>query len=409
MRKFLSYYCIFAVVLLFQTPLLNAQESNDWVQFRGNSRNGFSPETELLNTWPESGPELVFKKKIGCGFSELLVLKDKLYTMVGDNMNGTDSEYIASFDANTGEQLWKTKVDSIFIDPDDWGNGARVTPTVDEKYIYSVSSFGKLTANSVEDGKAIWMVDFVKEFGSTIPRWAFSSSPILVDNMLIVAVGGADNKTFVAFNKENGEVVWIKGNGRSEEYSSPVIAEIEGQEQIVFINDTMYYSFDSKGNNLWSHRKTNRGGSSSPLFIAPNKFFHSHEGRVGSVIIEINNNEAKEIMVSKTMQNSWSSVCYHNGYIYGFSRGKLECISEKDGALMWAKRGFGKGNLVVVDNKLVVLSDRGLLILVDTNPKEYTELDSHQAIEGKSWTALTIANGRVYIRNLTAMASYKLK
>ncbi|NJO91354.1 MAG: hypothetical protein HC831_22125 [Chloroflexia bacterium] len=106
------------------------------------------------------------------------------------------------------------------------------------------------------------------------------------------------------------------------------------------------------------------------------------------------------------MKNDFSSSVYHDGYFYGFDIAALVCVSAKTGEKKWTKRGFGKGSLILVDDKLIVLSDKGTLIQVKATPDAYTEQGQMQAIEGKSWTAPSYSNGKIYLRNLTEMACF---
>ena len=96
------------------------------------------------------------------------------------------------------------------------------------------------------------------------------------------------------------------------------------------------------------------------------------------------------------MKSQWSSACYHNGYIYGFSNAKVQCVSAKNGEVKWAKTGFGKGSLILVDNKLLILSDKGVLKQIEATPDMYKETGSIQALDGKSWTAPSFSDGRIY-------------
>nr|MBC8321585.1 hypothetical protein [Bacteroidota bacterium] len=116
-----------------------------------------------------------------------------------------------------------------------------------------------------------------------------------------------------------------------------------------------------------------------------------------------------EVIQGGSMKNDYNSSCYYNGYIYGFNVAALRCISAETGEVKWTKRGFGKGSLIIVGDKLLVLSDQGKLILVDAIPHSYVEKGSIQAISGKSWTAPSFVNGKVFVRNLTGMACYKLR
>ena len=168
----------------------------------------------------------------------------------------------------------------------------------------------------------------------------------------------------------------------------------------------MFLSFDIEGNELWSYKMPIRGPIPTPLFIAPNKFFVSSMG--GSFLMKVENNKATELCDKTSLNNFFSSSCYYNGNIYGLTNKALKCISASNGELKWSEKGFGSGSLILVGNKLLVLSDKGVLKLVEASPEAYTEKGSIQAIDGKSWTAPSFANGNVYIRNLEEMASYKL-
>jgi outer membrane protein assembly factor BamB len=99
----------------------------------------------------------------------------------------------------------------------------------------------------------------------------------------------------------------------------------------------------------------------------------------------------------------------HDGVIYGFDNATLRAISVDDGETIWAKRGFGKGSLIYADGHLVVLSDKGVLALVETGSGAYAEKGRVQALEGRCWTAPTLADGKLYLRNHDEIVSYDLK
>ncbi|MBI9066654.1 MAG: PQQ-binding-like beta-propeller repeat protein [Salinivirgaceae bacterium] len=408
MSRQTSFLILVVLFLIFQSAIAQNNAGKSWNQFRGNNRNGAVSNVEL-NKWPASVPEKVWKTSIGESFTELLVSGDKVLTMTStysaDSTSGT--EYMIAFNNQTGEEIWKTKVDSLFIDVDNFGDGSRSTPALDNEAAYCLSSFGKLHALSIKNGNILWTVDFIKEFGSTPPRWAFASSPILINNKVIIETGGTENRGFSAFDKNTGKTIWSTGFAKPY-YNSPAIAEIDGKTNIIFASDSMLISLDENGEEIWTFRIPFRYPMAMPLFIAPNKVFISAVSQTGCVLVEINNNVATEIYKNNSMKNNWSSSVYHDGYIYGFSNATLKCVKADDGTSKWSKRALGKGSLILVGDKLLVLSDKGVLKLVETNPEAYTELNSFQALEGKSWTAPSYANGRIYLRNLTEMASYKI-
>ncbi len=397
---------IFIQVFLGSSIEIKAQS---WEQFRGENRNGISTEKLVAENWDKDQPELIWKKEIGSGFSELIISEGVIYTMISEVIDSiTGFEYVAAFNELSGDEIWRSKVDSIYFDEDGWGDGSRATPTIDDKFIFTLSGHGVLTANLKKDGSFIWKHDFKKEFGSITPRWGFASSPLLVDDKVIMEVGGTESRAFMAFNKKNGETLWASSDGNAS-HDSPLLATIEGQEQIIFTNGRKLYSFNSDGDTLWTYNMPFRGLTAIPLLIETNKIFLSGVRNPGFVIVQIENNKATEVLSASSMKNDFSSCVYYDGHIYGFHVAALRCISADSGDVKWTKRGYGKGSLILVGDKFLVLSDKGKLIYVDATPTAYLEKGSIQTITGKSWTAASFLNGKVYVRNLTQMACYKLK
>ncbi|MDE5422649.1 PQQ-binding-like beta-propeller repeat protein [Ancylomarina sp. DW003] len=407
MKQLTIYSSLLAVFLLLQGPITFAQMSEDWTQFRGPSRSGISAEKITDANATDPMPELVWKKDIGCAFSEITISGDKLYTTLSEKTDSLSGwEYMAAFDAKTGNELWRNKIDSIFIDKDDFGDGPRSTPLISKDAIFSFSSYGKLTAHSKTDGKQLWQVDFIKEFGSTTPRWGFSSSPVMVDGVLIIEAGGTEERAFTAFDPTNGKLLWAKGKGNAS-YCSPLVAEIDGQTQIIFANQRTLSSYNSKGEVLWSFAMKMNGPTSMPTLVDANKIFVSTVRSSGFIVVEVKGNTVTELLKAPTMKNDYSSTLYYDGHFYGFNVAALQCISAETGEKKWTKRGFGKGSLILVGDKLLVLSDKGQLIQVKATPDVYTEQRRFQAIQGKSWTAPSFVNGKLYLRNQTEMACYK--
>ncbi len=378
-------------------------EKNSWKQFRGNNRNGAYSESSINEKLVDKEPKLIWTQKLGSGFSEILVSKDKIYTMsseIADSLSG--SEVVLAFDAISGEEIWRTVIDSMFRDSEGWGDGPRSTPAMDDNAIYCLSSFGNLRALSLEDGEILWTVNFLEEFDNK-PGWIYTTSPILIGDEIIIEVGGTESRGFASIDKNTGKTLWVNGEARPS-YSSPTIATIDGEIHTIFANGTKLLSFNKNGDELWSYDMPLQAPIATPLFIAPNKIFVSSGS--GCFMIKIENNVATETFNNKSMRNAFSSPCYYNAHIYGISGGALKCISEIDGKSKWSQKGFGLGSLILVDNKILALSDKGVLKIVDAVPEAYTENDSIQAINGKSWTAPSFANGTVYVRNLTEMGSY---
>lgn len=408
MKFKLTAFAIFifgAMTLIACSFISRDNDQNSWKQFRGNDRNGTYSESNINEKWIDKEPELLWTQQLGSGFTEILVSKNKLYTMsseIADSISG--SEVMLAFDAISGEELWRTVIDSMFRDSEGWGDGPRSTPAIDDRAIYCLSSFGNLRALSLNDGEILWTVNFLNEFDNK-PGWIYTTSPILIGDEIIIEVGGTESRGFASIDKNTGKTLWVTGEARPS-YCSPTIATISGGIHTIFANGTKLMSFNKTGAELWSYDMPFQAPIPTPLFIAPNKFFVS--SMVGCFMIKVENNEVTEVFNKKSMRSTFGSSCFYNGHIYGVSSGSLKCISEIDGESKWSQKGFGLGNLIIVGNKIVAMTDKGVLKIIETNPEAYIEKRSIQAINGKSWTAPSFANGNVYVRNLTEMASYRL-
>lgn len=407
MKLFFNCFSIIVFLSLgLMTQVYSQTDTNEWTQFRGPQRSGKITEKFILKEGTEIKAELVWKNEMGSGLSEIVISEDRIFTLFSDKIDSVSGlEYLAAFNKNTGKEIWRSRVDSIYIENDGWGDGPRSTPTIDGKNIYSLSGLGKLSAHTIIDGQLLWQIDLVKEFGSQLPRWGFSTSPIIVDNKLIMEVGGTDGRAFMAFNKSDGSILWADGNEMTS-YNSPLLTTFDGQEQLIFANGSTVYSYNSQGDTLWTYRLPFRAPIAMPLMIGSNKLFFSTISN-GFIIIQIENNKAVEVLKGSSMKNDFVTSVYYDGFIYGFHIAALRCISAETGEVKWSKRGFGKGTLMIADDKLVVLSDKGKMAIVETNSAAYTERISLQAVKGSiAWTSPSYQNGRIYVRNQNEIACY---
>lgn len=380
--------------------------SDDWNQFRGSARDGRIVTKDTA--WVEPLPDLLWSREIGSGFSEVVVVDNRIYLMTAEKIDSlTGHETLLCMDAATGETLWSTRIDDVFIDVDDWGDGPRSTPAVDHDRVFCFSGSGKLSAINRYNGQIEWIVDFVEQYGSTIPRWGYSTSPLLIDDMVIMEAGGENDHGFAAFEKTTGALKWHAGNITAA-YNSAIAAQINGSMQIIFANGSSLYAFDKDGNSLWTYTMPLRSPMALPLFIAPDQLFVSAANDAGSFIIKINNNEPEEIMRSSIMRNDFSSSCYTDGHIYGFNVATLQCIDAETGKRQWLSRGFGKGSLIMVNDRLFVLSDLGSLTMVEATPEEFRKIAEWDALEGRSWTAPSYYNGKLFVRNHTRIACFRI-
>jgi outer membrane protein assembly factor BamB len=380
----------------------------DWPQFRGVNRDGVSAETDLPRSWPAEGPRVVWKRAIGEGYSGISVAGDRLYTMDSD---GT-AEYVLALEAGSGKEVWRVPAGPKLIDA--MGNGPRTTPTLDGGTVYAMGSHGRLLALKAADGAMIWELDLPQAFGAKRPNWGYSGSPLIDGDLLILEVGGKDNRGVVAFEKATGKVRWGALDGDAA-YASPVVMTIGGIKQYVVTRraGSQTVALRPDGSVLWTHPGP-FSVIASALFIPPDKVYVSGGDDAGAVLMRIKTEGGKatveELWQTRTMKNHFNNAVLVGDHLYGFDNATFKCLSVATGEQTWASRGLGKGSLLAADgNLLIVLSDTGTLLLVEATPGAYTELARFQAMEGKAWTAPALANGRLYLRDHDEIVALEMK
>ena len=404
----MTRFPVLALSLCLTLLAAGAAAALDWPQFRGVNRDGVSAETDLPRSWPTEGPRVVWKRAIGEGYSGISVVGDRLYTMDSD---GT-AEYVLALEAGSGKEVWRVPAGSKLIDS--MGNGPRTTPTLDDGTVYAMGSHGRLLALKAADGAKIWEVDLPQAFGAKRPTWGYSGSPLIDGDLLILEVGGKDGRGVVAFEKATGKVRWGALDGDAA-YSSPVLMTIGGIKQYVVTRraDSQTVALLPDGSVLWTHP----GPFSvigSALLIPPDKVYVSGGDDAGAVLMRIKTEGGKatveELWKTRTMKNHFNNAVLVGSHLYGFDNATFKCLSVATGEQTWAFRGLGKGSLLAADgNLLIVLADQGTLLLVEATPDAYTELARFQAMEGKAWTAPTLANGRLYLRDHDEIIALEMK
>ncbi len=383
--------------------------SGDWPQFRGPSLDGISTETGLLTEWSADGLETLWSQPLGTGFSGISVAGGKAFTMWGHG----GKERLGAFDATTGEPAWQLTLGDDR--PDQFGDGPRSTPVVHQGTVYAVGALGVLVAVDAADGTVRWRRDLVQSLGARVPTWGVSAQPLVLDERLIFNVGGRDGHAVVAFALADGSVSWASGT-YIPGYSQPIPIDVNGDQQVVVLSGTRLYGLNpATGRVLWQETwKTSYDvNAASPIFLPPDRIFVSTGYDTGAAMYRIvateSGFEAQSLWQTRGMKNQFSSSVYHEGHIYGFDNKTLKCIDVKTGEDVWRQGGLGHGSLFLADGHLVILGEKGALVLAEASAEGFVEKARVQPLEGKHWTVPTLDDGRLYLRNESELLCLRLR
>jgi outer membrane protein assembly factor BamB len=333
---------------------------------------------------------------VGVGYSSESVANGKLYTM--GNLEETD--FVYCLDATSGKEIWKHDYSCSAKDPNGY-HGTRCTPTVDGDRVFTVSREGHFFCLNSADGKVLWSKEFKKDFGAKPPTWGFAGSPLVEKNLVLVEVGGV-GASVVAFNKQNGNVVWKNGND-GVGYSSLLAYDYNKQRNLaVFAKDAIVGRAMAGGAELWRFPwKTSYGVNAATPIVVDDKIFISSGYNFGCALLQFSSHPPKVLWQNKNMRNHVNSCVLWKDHLYGFDDNELKCLEFETGAVKWGSKTFGKGSLILADGKLIVYSDNGRLAVVEASPAGFKQISNAQILGGRStWSAPVLANGKIYCRSL---------
>ncbi len=404
---------LFIVLFAFSTILSAA----DWPQFRGPDRDGISPETGLLTSWPENGPKKLWSVDgIGSGWGSAAIAKNSIY-IVGD-IDGVET--VTAMDMN-GQVKWRTVVSNRW---DKSFPQARTTPTIDGANVYVTTGLGNVACLDAASGQIKWQVQTVEKFGGEYHSWGIAESPLIVDDMIIATPGGPD-ASVVALDKNNGTTIWTsKGMSDKGSYCSPILVERGGRKIIVTMLENHLVGLDaSNGALLWKDRfKDYQEGKEinpvSPVHIDGMIYTTSGYDDGGAMYaVSKDGLSVDRKWVDTALDVHIGGVVVLDGVIYGASwegnrDGSWIALDWNSGEVLWEKKWINKGQIISADGLLYLYTEKdGTVGLVKPSKEKFELISSFDITEGdgQHWAHPSIANGRLYVRHGEVLMAYDIK
>jgi outer membrane protein assembly factor BamB len=394
--------------------LILSVRADDWPRWRGPQDDGISREAGLLKEWPTDGPRQLWSAKLGGGFSAIVVARDRLFTQTRD----MKQEIVLCLDPATGKEIWRYGYDCDYkAFPTFTGGGMpasrtgpRATPTVEGDRLYTVGATGVLLCLDVQTGKKIWQQDLLKLSGVDCPKHGFCGCPLLVGDRLFVQTGGPNGKSVTALNKKDGSVIWQALDDPIGP-SSPVQAEVGGTPQVIFFTGSAAIGVAAQdGKLLWRYPwKTQFDLNIATPIVHNGQVFISSNYSTGAALFRLNQTaEPETIWKSKSMQNHISTSVLFEGHLYGFSEQRLRCVEFETGTIKWDKADLGRGTVLVAGGQLIVLGEKGQLILARASAEGYSEISRCQVFDKNTltWTVPVVSGGRLFVRSEYDLHAY---
>jgi len=405
--------------------------ATDWPQYRGPTRDGVS--TERINKqWTGAVTNSVWLTHLTNGLTSLTVGGGRVFTQVAQDSDEDgygDKEFCIALSATNGAMLWATEVDSqSFLYPNGGvgftDDGPRSTPVLFNGSIYVLSSYLKLYCLNATNGAVIWSTNLVDGFGGSVIEWQNAASP-MIENGLLFVNANAPASSLMAFNPTNGALVWRSQN-EGMTHSTPVLATILGVRHLIFATQSGLVGLNpTNGVLLWKYPYPfgySISIGSSPAVYQDYIFLSAYYG-MGAVSVQITQSGNTFVPVQRWraagLQNHWATPVCYQGAVFGQftpdnADAQLCCIDLASGATRWATNGFGRGNVLLVGTNLLVITERGDLVLAAAKTNSYQEIGRFKAIPNfhtdynKCWNALAVSDGQVYVRSTAYAARFDL-
>ena len=381
----------------------------DYPQFLGPNRNGTVTPLGLDRNWAAQPPQRLWQQPVGPGWSGFAVSGRRAITQ---EQRG-DDEAVTCYDVLTGSPLWSYLYPAHFQSTLA-GEGPRATPTVDRDRVFTLGSNGNLNCLDLETGKPIWSKDILRDNQAKIEGWGMSSSPLVVDGLVVLSAGGNHNRSLVAYRAATGEFVW-GGGTEGAGYSSPVLAVLAGVRQILIFNGGGVFAHDPlTGAVLWNyHWPGGHPHVSTPVVLPGDRLLVSSGYGVGSELLKVQKDaqgtlSASRIWKSNRLKAKFTNLVYRDGFIYGLDDGIMVCLDAANGELKWKQGRYGHGQEILAGDLLLISAESGEILLLAPNPQKSWELGRFAALNGKTWNPPALAGPYLLVRNDKEAACYRL-
>ena len=384
---------------------------DDYPQFLGANRLATLPDVHLTADWSDAPPRLLWRHPIGAGWSSFAIVGR--YGVTQEQRG--DEELITCYDLDDGKLQWANTT-PVRFEEFLAGVGPRATPTIHEGKVYALGATGKLHCLDGATGETIWQHDIVAEAGATPPQWGKSCSPLIYNDLVIASAGGPDGKSLVAYDKNDGHLVWSAGDDASS-YASPTLMTLGGVPQIVMINAEVTCGHDpADGHILWQHAWPEAGMASpnvaQPIAVGDDRILLTKGYGVGSTLWQIkhdgDNWSVEPIWKTNNLKTKMTNAVVKDGYAYGLDEGMLSCIDVATGRKKWKRSRYGHGQVLLVGDLLLVQSEGGDIALVEATPEGFHELCRMTVVDGQSWNYPALSGNKLVVRTEKEVACYEL-
>ena len=385
-----------------------ALDARDWPQFLGPERDNRLRGVHLERDWAKHPPREIWRRSVGAAWSSFAIVGGRAVTQ---EQHGPE-EQVVCYDLATGRKLWhhadSTRYETVIA-----GVGPRATPTIAGDQVFTLGATGILNCLELASGAVIWSRDILADNRAEAHIWGISCSPLVLDSLVVVSAGGPDERSLVAYRREDGAFVW-GGGGDKAGFSSPRLVELAGRAQILIFNNHSVVAHDPhSGVPLWRQPWEQAECIANPLPLPGDRVLVSSGYGIGAKLYQVNaapdgGLTSDVVWKSPRIKAKFANMVYRDGFVYGLDDGVLVCLDPQDGQRRWKRGRYGHGQLILIDDILLITSESGDVVLVEARPDRHVERARMTAFDGKTWNPPAFAAPYLLVRTDSEAACYEL-
>ncbi len=399
--------------------------AEDWPQWRGPQANGMWTEQGIVTSFAQPQLPIKWRMPIGPGYNGPTVADGRVYVM-DRQQDPEQTERVLCFNANNGESLWLHEYPCEYQRVG-YDAGPRACVRIDQGRTYSLGSMGHLFCLDAIQGEVLWQHDLNQEYQIKMPIWGISASPLIVDDIVMVHIGGSPDACVVAFDKVTGQERWSVLSDRGQ-YSTPVLVQQAGQAVvIVWTGDAVHGLNPKTGESFWTvpfPPKNMPIGVATPVVSGYHVFLTSFYD--GSMLLRLKEDTVGVEKIwhrvgaserkTDALQSIISTPIIIDDYVYGVdSYGELRCLDLASGDRVWEdltatpKARWSTLHMVQNADHVWMFNERGELLITKLSPQGLEEISRSHLIDptqeqlsqrgGVCWSFPAFANRCVFARN----------
>ncbi|MEM9657057.1 MAG: PQQ-binding-like beta-propeller repeat protein [Planctomycetota bacterium] len=371
----------------------------DWASWRGPHGNNTASTPAAPVKWSEA-ENVVWSSPIpGRGHASPIVVGDQV--MLATASEESEQQLVVSFDRTTGEENWRRVIHEGAFTPQRKMHAksthANGTICCDDQHLFVAFLNGaKIIASAVDfSGEIVWQ----QELGAFESRFGYAPSPTLYKSFVLFAADNKGGGYLAALHRRTGDIVWRKARGQFDSYSSPIVATINGKDQLLISGDRQVNSYDPTSGELnWSAPGTAKATCGTPVWN--DELVFASGGYPERQTLAVRADGSGDVVWSNSTKVYEPSLLLVDDALYAVTDdGIAYCWDAATGKTHWKKRlgGAFSSSPLCCDGRIYVSNLSGVTHVFEASTDGLRLIAKNQ-LGSDAYATPTICDGRIYLR-----------